>query len=338
MHASLTLPNRGVLFGVTTVQEMLGLAEEADQSGLFQSIWVGDSMLGKPRPESLTLLSALAARTRNVKLGPACMASFPLRDPALLAYQWASLDLIAEGRTVLVACTGLVEQAGAKIETQLYGLRGRDRVTRLLEWMKILRLLWTTDDASFEGEHYSFQGVSIDPKPVAKPCPPIWIANNARGSQELVLRTLRRAALHGDGWQMADMFGAEDLAWRIQEVKREVAECGKDPATYPISVYHNININEDRDVALEESRRFLETYYVPQKFSSEMVSNWCALGSPEQCVDHLARIRDMGATEICLRMTSWDQRGQYHRLVSEVLPKLYSTQPQSTQTPPMATS
>ena len=48
-----------------------------------------------------------------MRLGPACMASFPLRDPVLLAYQWASLDLLAEGRTVLVACTGIVPQAGA---------------------------------------------------------------------------------------------------------------------------------------------------------------------------------------------------------------------------------
>lgn len=325
MRVGLTLPNRGVLFGVTTVEEMLTLAESADRNEeLFDSVWVGDSMLGKPRPESITLLSAIAARTERVRLGPACMASFSLRDPALLAYQWASLDLIAKGRSILVACTGLVEQKGAQVETALYGLRGRDRVTRLLEWIEILRLLWSKDNASFEGEHYRFQDVSVEPKPVATPYPPIWIANNARGSQDLILRTLRRAAQHGDGWQMADMFGLEDLSWRIQEVKREVVDCGKELASYPISVYHNININEDRQAALEESRRFLETYYVPQRFSSQMISDWCAIGSPSECVDHLAQIRDAGATQICLRMTSWDQKRQYQRLVDEVLPQLYA--------------
>src|SRR5688572_7447969 len=97
-----TLPNRGVLFGATTPRELVDLAEVADRSGGFQSVWVGDSLFGKPRLESIALLSALASRTEHVRLGPACMASFPLREPIQLAYQWASLDAIAEGRTVLV--------------------------------------------------------------------------------------------------------------------------------------------------------------------------------------------------------------------------------------------
>src|SRR5581483_3744677 len=125
MKIGLTLPNRGVLFGVTAPEQMLRMSEIADQSGAFQSIWVGDSLLGKPRMESIALLAGIAARTRRVRLGPACMASFPLRDPVLLAYQWASLDLLAEGRTVLVACTGIVPQEGGKIEGQLYGLEAK---------------------------------------------------------------------------------------------------------------------------------------------------------------------------------------------------------------------
>src|SRR5690349_2527546 len=118
---------------------MLDLAEAADQSGLFRSVWVGDSLLRKPRMESISLLAGIAARTRRVRLGPACMASFVLRDPVLLAYQWASLDLLAGGRSVLVGCTGIVEQPGAKIEGELYGVSGKDRVTRLIEWIKIGR-------------------------------------------------------------------------------------------------------------------------------------------------------------------------------------------------------
>lgn len=325
MRASLTLPNRGVLFGVTTVDLMLDMAEKADASGLFASVWVGDSLLGKPRMESMVLLAGIAARTKTVKLGPACMASFPLRDPVLLAYQWASLDLMAAGRSVLVACTGLVEQEGALVEAQLYGLQPRDRIKRLVEWIAILRLLWTQNAAAFDGEQYRFSGVTIDPKPVAKPHPPIWIANNARGDRELIVRTLRRAAVHGDGWQTS-IRDPEDLAWRIPELKRQVVEAGKDLTSYPICLYHNININEDRQAALDESKRFLELYYAPVKYSREDVAHWCAVGSPEECVEHLSRLRDLGATEVCLRITSWDQRGQFKRLADEVLPQLYATQ------------
>jgi alkanesulfonate monooxygenase SsuD/methylene tetrahydromethanopterin reductase-like flavin-dependent oxidoreductase (luciferase family) len=326
MRAGLTLPNRGVLFGVTTVDLMLDMAQEADASGLFASVWVGDSLLGKPRMESMVLLAGVAARTKRVKLGPACMASFTLRDPVLLAYQWASLDLLTAGRSVLVACTGLVDQEGGMVEGQLYGLRRRDRVMRLVEWIAILRLLWTQNEAVFNGKQYRFSGVTIDPKPVAKPHPPIWIANNAKGDRGLIVRTLRRAAVHGDGWQTSIRDPA-DLAWRIPELKRQVVEAGKDLASYPICLYHNININEDRQAALEESKRFLDRYYAPVTYSREDVAHWCALGSPQECVEHLSRLRDLGATEICLRITSWDQRGQFRRLLEEVLPSLYATQP-----------
>lgn len=321
---SFTLPNRGVLFGVTTFDEMLDLAQEADQSGLFDAIWVGDSLLGKPRPESITLLAAVAARTKKVRLGPACMASYPLRDPVLLAYQWATLDSMAGGRTILIACTGLVEQPGAQVEGQLYSVEARDRVRRLIEWTEILRRLWSGDDVTFEGKQYQISNVTIDPKPAAKPHPPIWFANNAFGDREKVVRTLRRAAIHSDGWQTA-VAAPDELAWRIPELKRQVAAAEKDPDTFPISIYHNVNINEDRESAIEESTRFLNTYYHPTTYSRQEVNDWVALGSPSEVVEHLLGLSELGATQITLRITSFDQRGQFNRLTEEVLPRFYGS-------------
>ena len=106
MKLGLLLPNQGVVFGATTVPELLELAEQAEGSGVFESLWVGDNLLAKPRLESVTLLSALAVRTKTVRLGTACMASFPLRHPVVLAAQWGALDCLADGRTVLTACIG----------------------------------------------------------------------------------------------------------------------------------------------------------------------------------------------------------------------------------------
>ncbi len=167
MKIGLTLPNRGVLFGVTTAEEMLRMAEVADQSGAFASVWVGDSLLGKPRMESMTLLAGIAARTKQRPPRPGLYGQLPLRDPVLLAYQWASLDLLAEGRTVLVACTGIVPQEGGRIEGELYGVEPRDRVSRLIEWITLVKRLWTEDNVSFEGEHYRCEGITIEPKPAA---------------------------------------------------------------------------------------------------------------------------------------------------------------------------
>ena len=118
----LTLPQRGVFFGVTTVAEMLELAGRADANPLFGSVWVGDSLGAKPRPDSIALLGALAATTRRVRLGVGCMASFPVRDPLVFAYQWATLDLISNGRMLLAACTGLVAAGASAREGVPFGV------------------------------------------------------------------------------------------------------------------------------------------------------------------------------------------------------------------------
>jgi alkanesulfonate monooxygenase SsuD/methylene tetrahydromethanopterin reductase-like flavin-dependent oxidoreductase (luciferase family) len=321
MDIGLTLPNRGVLIGVTSPSQMLDLAEAADRSGLFRSIWVGDSLLGKPRMESIVLLAGVAARTKKVRIGPACMASFVLRDPVLLAYQWASLDLLSGGRTVLVACTGIVEQEGGRIEGELYGVTSKDRVARLIEWITLIKRLWTEDAVTFEGEHYRCSNVTIEPKPAAKPRPPIWIANNARGDRARIERTHRRCARHADGWETS-VWEPADLAWRIEDTKKKVAEAGRDPATFETHLYHNIHVNEDREAAITESQRFLEEYYVPAEFSREAVAKWTAVGSPEQCAEHLRQFDRMGFTEVTLRATAWDQEHQYRRVTEEVLPLL----------------
>jgi alkanesulfonate monooxygenase SsuD/methylene tetrahydromethanopterin reductase-like flavin-dependent oxidoreductase (luciferase family) len=81
----LTLPNRGVIIGMTTTEEMIALAERADEDASWDSVWVGDSIFAKPRLDALVLLGALAVRTKRVKLGVGCFASTPLRHALLLA-------------------------------------------------------------------------------------------------------------------------------------------------------------------------------------------------------------------------------------------------------------
>ena len=86
----LSLPNRGALFGLTDIDELIEAAKIAEASGVFESVWFGDSLIHKPRLESITMLSAIATHTKKVRLGTICMASFPVRHPVLLAIQWAS--------------------------------------------------------------------------------------------------------------------------------------------------------------------------------------------------------------------------------------------------------
>ena len=316
----LSLPQRGVLFGIMSYGEMLDLAAQAEDCELFDSLWVGDSLTSKPRPEALGLLGALAARTDRLRLGVGCMASFPLRDPLLFAYQWASLDQLSGGRMALAVCTGLVAGGVSAREGALWGVKDRDRAARLEENIDICRRLWSEDDVSFDGRFTSFEGASIEVKPAQQPCP-VWIAANPPPGP-FYERSVRRVATKADGWMTSQLFpGMIASYWdRLSQV---LSENGKDPAEFPTIEYHNINIGSDRQQCLEESKKFLDAYYGPV-FTPQMVESWTAAGTPDECVEHLDELLAAGAKQITLRITSWDQPGQYRRMIEEVLPRVGS--------------
>ncbi len=313
----LTIPQRGMLFGVSTWSEMLAMAREADSLETFDSVWVGDSLMAKPRPESIALLGALSAATRRLKLGVGCMASFPIRDPVVFAYQWATLDRISSGRMLLAACTGIVAGGASAREGIAWNVRDGQRGARMAENIEICRRLWREDDVSFAGKYRSFDGVTIRPRPVQNPCP-IWIAANPAPAQSEA--PLRRVARIADGWMSVNVVpGLFRALWK--RLRGHLNAAGKDPATFPNVAYHNVNVAPDRAAALEESKRFLDEYYGPV-FSSSMVEAWTAAGTPEQCAADLRTLQADGARAITLRITSWNQRAQFERLVREVLPRV----------------
>jgi len=180
------------------------MAVSAEATGSVDAIWVGDSILSKPRLECIPLLGAIAARTSHVKLGVACMATVAQRNPVLLALQWVSLDVLSGGRTWLVACMGYPasQHPMAAKELEVMGVASPERPGRLKEMIQALRILWSDEHASLDGKYYSFEGVNLLPKPAQQPCP-IYIAGTPRTAQigeRGVERSLRRIARYADGW------------------------------------------------------------------------------------------------------------------------------------------
>ena len=317
----LTLSNRGVLLGLTQPDEILQTAEMGEASGAFDHVWVGDSIMAKPRMESMVLMSAIAARTRRIKIGVACMASFPSRDPIVLAYQWASLDLLSNGRMILGACMGgRVDQQDHRVEYRNMGIKGSNRAARMEENIEILRRLWMEERVTYEGEFHKLEAAFIEPKPVQTP-PPIWVTSNPglkTGKPHIIERSLRRVARMGDGW-MTTANPADQFDQLRRSVFKYAADYGRSFDDLPCCLYYNININEDREAAFQESKKYLDQYY-SISYSREAVENWVALGTPEQCIRQLQTYVDAGATDILLRCPSWDQKGQFRRCVEEVLP------------------
>ena len=318
----LSLPNRGVLFGATSVDELLAVSEQADASGVIDSIWVGDSLFAKPRLESLVLLSAIAARTRRVRLGTCCLSTFPLRDPLFLAAQWASLDHVSSGRTILGACVGgSLPREKAEAEFAPFKVKLGDRGPRLEEGMTILRRLWTEDRVSHEGRFYQFRDLTLEPKPIQKPCPPIWIATNPKpelAPPRIADRALRRVGLMGDGW-MTDNTPAARFKERWELIRGIAREAGRPTESMESALHLMVNINDDRRAAFEEAVKFLHTYYSPA-MTREYIEGWLAYGSPGAVVEKIRAYVDAGCTTPILRFASWDQKGQLARALADVLP------------------
>jgi len=324
----LILANRAVVLGAIKARALLDLTVEAERAGVFDAVWVGDSLLAKPRLESVTLLSALAGVTGGLRLGVGCLATFVHRHPVLFAQQWASLDVLSNGRAWLVVCIGGPSEASAAqaAEHAVMGVRSSERVGRLEEGIVILRKLFHEANASHHGGFYAFKDVTLQPRPVQSPCP-IWIASNPTGltwkggasaSEVAVERAYRRVACYADGW-MTNKLSPAEFRTQLARVRAMAREEGRDPTKLGSALYHNININEDRARALEESKAFLDTYYTA-KFTREFVEQWTIAGSPGQCIAELRAYFDAGVGHMALRLASWDQQGQFKRFLGEVAP------------------
>jgi alkanesulfonate monooxygenase SsuD/methylene tetrahydromethanopterin reductase-like flavin-dependent oxidoreductase (luciferase family) len=326
----LIVANRAVVLGAVKASDLVDLTAQAERSGFFDAVWAGDSLLAKPRLESVTLLSALAGVTSTLRLGVGCMATFVHRHPVMLAHQWASLDVLSGGRSLLAVCLGGPSEANAAqaAEHDVMSIASAERVGRLEEGIVVLRKLFGGKNVSHQGRFYTFSDVTLEPRPIQQPCP-IWIASNPTGltwkggasaSDAVVERSFRRIARYADGWMTNKLSPAEfRQQWgRIGGMAREE---GRDPAKLDSALYHNLNIGEDRQKGLEESKAFLDTYYTA-KFTPRFVEQWTVAGPPKRCIEELRAYFDAGVGHMALRLASWDQQGQFKRFLTEVAPAL----------------
>ena len=317
----LIIPQRAALFGVADLPQLLRLAPQAEQSGFFDTVWIGDSLTSKARADSIACLGALAGMTSRLRLAVGCMASFPIRDPAQFAYQWASLDELSGGRMLLAVCNGLQKRERAsEIEGAHFGgVPDKQRAARLEEYLDLVRQLWTGQPVSFHGQFAHYDDITILPTPVQQPCP-VWISANPPAGPAAE-RVIKRVATKSDG-----LLTVRARPGYIADTRRQLDEqlvaAGRDPGAFPVAAYHSINIGPDPEACLDEARRFFDNYYGPGMFDRDGAAAMTAVGSPEQCAQQLRAVIDEGATHVGLRLASWNQQGQFDLLIDKVLPAM----------------
>jgi alkanesulfonate monooxygenase SsuD/methylene tetrahydromethanopterin reductase-like flavin-dependent oxidoreductase (luciferase family) len=316
----LVLSNRGVVTGTTTVEELLTLAQQAEATG-WDSVWVGDSILAKPRLDSLVLLGALAAKTQRVKLGPASFTSTPLRNALQLAYQWCSLDVLSQGRMIFNASQGAPGPQGGAFteEFATFQIDPASRMRRMEEAIEILRLVSSQEQVSYDGEYNHFHEVTLYPRPIQQPIP-IWISSNTDPYKpKMAERALRRVAKYADGWMTINRT-PELFARNLADIRHYASEIGRDLSDdFTACLYLNINVNDDRETAFHESKRYLDHYYQMDS-SRATVEVLTAFGPPQMCIERLREFMQAGVTTFILRLTGDDPQQQFERVTHEVLP------------------
>jgi probable F420-dependent oxidoreductase len=162
-------------------------------------------VMGSRYPEGVTACAVLAGATERIHFLTYVLV-LPYRNPVLLAKQIATLEFIAGGRFTLGTAPGHLEQ-----EFDVLGVPFKERGKITDEYLQVLKECWTADEVSYSGNYTQFDKIVMEPKPVQKPHPPIFIGGNTKIA-------MRRAVEHGDGW-IPWLITHEDLAQCLQYIQ-----------------------------------------------------------------------------------------------------------------------
>ena len=244
------LPTReSIMEGRPEAEPLMKLAERAENLG-YDSVWVGDSLLARPRHEPITLLAGVAGRTRRVKLGTAVLLP-ALRNPVLLAHSVATLDQVSAGRVILGY--GIASDVpNIRAEFRSAGVPWDKRVGTMMEGVRLCKALWSGKPVDWDGRWHVEQGV-IGPTPAQPGGPPIWGGGSAPAA-------LERAAKHFDGWFPT---GPDATRWGEQwrQVQALAREAGRNPADIEPAIYLTLAVDDDADKAAHKIDDFLSAYY-----------------------------------------------------------------------------
>lgn len=244
------LPTRErIMEGEPTTGVLLDLAEQAEALG-YDSIWVGDSLLARPRHEPLTLLAGVAGRVPRVMLGTAVLLP-ALRNPVLLAHQVATLDQVSEGRFILGV--GIARDVpNIRAEFAAAGVPFEKRVGRMMEGLRLCRALWTGEKVEWDGRWPVHDGV-LAPTPYRAGGPPIWIGGNTPASLQRVGKTC-------DGW-FPNAPDPAQFAAQWNEIRSIATAAGRDASKLSAAMYLTLTVDDDAGRAAARMDAFLEGYY-----------------------------------------------------------------------------
>src|SRR5215472_14406517 len=281
----------------------------ADAAG-FDAFSMGEhyNIPGLQRLHQIPALARLCAEAKHCAVGTA-VTLLGLRHPVTVANELASLDIINNGKSFAAFGLGYRDD-----ELNAFELTREQRFRRFVEGIEIIKRLWTEDHVSYEGKEFKIKDVSVDPKPLQKPRPPIWIAANSDAAVE-------RAARIGDGWIIGPHSAIEELERQVKLVRKTWASVGKG-GTPSLPIIRETFVAKTRQQAVEKARPCLEQLYRsiyikwkqneamndPSELSwafDRLAKNRFILGSPEECIDQIAEYKERLGVAYILPRFDW---------------------------------
>ena len=276
------------------------------EQGGVDSIWQSDRLITRePVLECLSVMAALAGRTRRLKFGMNVL-SLALRDPVLVAKQCATIDYLSEGR--LLPAFGLGSPRGA--EWEALGIDTKTRGARMDEALTVMSRLWREDGVDFDGRFFKLAGASISPKPVQKDIP-LWIGGASDAA-------IRRTAKFGTGWQ-AGAEPLDEIARVILAIRAALEVEGRhiDIDHYGAGLTFHIGSPDDPGLA--------EAFGRYEKLTGRDPRAMLTIGSAEDIIARIEQFIDAGVSKFVLRPALAGEEAmvaQTRLLVEQVIPRV----------------
>jgi probable F420-dependent oxidoreductase len=292
------------------IDELVETVELVDRGG-YDSLWVGDHIsFAVPILDPLLQLAQAAVVSRRLTLGTSVYL-LPLRHPAPVAKQVATLDHLTEGRLIFGVGVG----GEFPKEYEVCGVPRNERGARLTEGIGLLRRFWSGEKVSHDGRFYgNFTDVPMRPPARQSGGPPIWCAGRSEGA-------LRRTGRLADGW-LSYVVTPEMYRAALEKIDAAAREVGRNVPRFGTGHLLFTRIDDSYEKALDAATETLSVRYAMD--FRKAAQRYCALGRPDQFAERIREFHAAGVRHVILDLLGpYEQRkNQIARFAAEAMPLL----------------
>lgn len=287
---------------LTQPENVVKFAQQCEVMGCH-SIWTIDR-IAYDNLEPLTLLAAAAGATQNIRLGTSVLLG-NLRHPSHLAKIVATLDFISNGRITLGLGFGSRQNDYTAVEVPF-----EHRGSRAVEQVELMKRLWTEDHVTHKGKFFNVQNLTIGPRPVQKPHPPLWTGGSAETA-------LKRAGAWANGF-ICGSSAIPDFPATWEKISGYAKAAGRDPNKITKAGLTFMAINDDQAKAVKTVEDYVMRYYGRLRAD---VANTSLVGSPAAIADRIGTFLSKGLDTLIIGLADPDPR-QLDLFGARILPNV----------------